>query len=65
MENTLKMATALSAAKVPFEVHIFPEGPHGLSTAETDVLSGVQNREAAHVSAWVQYAIKWLEYTLG
>ncbi|MBR5528142.1 MAG: alpha/beta hydrolase [Clostridia bacterium] len=65
VENTLKMATALSAAKIPFEVHIFPEGSHGLSTAEPDVLGGNRSKQTDHVSAWVDYAVKWLEYTLG
>lgn len=34
VENVLNMATALSAKKIPFEVHVFPEGAHGLSLAK-------------------------------
>ena len=63
--NSFVMASALSKAKVPFEMHIYPSGDHGLSTAEADVLRGNVSKEAAHVSAWVDAAVKWLEYTLG
>lgn len=63
--NTLKMAESLSAHKIPFEVHIYPEGNHGLSTAEPDVLNGNFPREAQHVSGWVKSAVEWLKYTLG
>ena len=34
VENSLNMASALSAAKRPFELHIFPDGDHGLGLAE-------------------------------
>ncbi len=34
IENVLRMASALSAKKIPFEVHAFPEGAHGLSLAK-------------------------------
>lgn len=63
--NSLCMASALSKNNIPFELHIYPEGSHGLSTAEADVLRGVQPRDAAHVSAWVKTAVDWLSYTLG
>ena len=33
-ENTTRMTTALARAKIPFEVHIFEAGPHGLSLAD-------------------------------
>ncbi len=34
VENTTRMATALAHAGVPFEVHVFEEGAHGLSLAD-------------------------------
>ena len=34
--NSLNLAKALSAAGVPFELHIFPEGQHGLGLAVQD-----------------------------
>ncbi len=34
VENTTHMANALAQAGVPFEVHIFEGGPHGLSLAD-------------------------------
>ncbi len=34
VENTTRLATALARAGVPFEVHIFEQGQHGLSLAD-------------------------------
>jgi acetyl esterase/lipase len=34
VENSLTFAKALSQHKVPYEMHIFPHGPHGQSVAE-------------------------------
>lgn len=65
VESSLIMATALSKAKIPFEVHIYPGGVHGYSTCEADVLRGEQTKDAAHASDWVRNAVRWLEYTLG
>ena len=33
VENSLLLAGALSRAQVPFELHIYPEGPHGIGLA--------------------------------
>ena len=34
VKNSICFALALSANKVPYELHIFPHGPHGLATAD-------------------------------
>ena len=34
VENSLLFASALRNAKIPFEMHIFEDGPHGISTAD-------------------------------
>jgi acetyl esterase/lipase len=34
VENPLRMAKELSAKKIPFELHVFPEGAHGLDLAK-------------------------------
>ena len=65
VEGSLIMSAALSKAKVPFELHVYPGGVHGYSTAEADVLQGKQSKDARHASDWVRNAVRWLEYTLG
>ena len=49
------MSAALSAAKVPFELHVLPEGPHGMSvcTEEIDALCPYNAR-------WVEWCVAWL-----
>ncbi|HEY8463173.1 MAG TPA: alpha/beta hydrolase [Bacillota bacterium] len=62
VENTLLFANALRQKGIPFELHIFPDGPHGLSlaTAETaDQKRGVY----PHVARWMQLCIEWLRET--
>ena len=36
VENSLLFANSLSKNEVPFELHIFPDGPHGVGLAEND-----------------------------
>lgn len=58
VENSLKMAMQLSKAKVPFEMHIFPEGNHGLSVCTDEVGSA-----DPYVARWVELSIVWLNKT--
>ena len=48
--NSLLLAEALSEKKVPFEIHIFPEGPHGMALA----------KNAPEVGCWTELCQKWL-----
>lgn len=56
VENSLKMAEALSAAKVPFELHVFPKGEHGMSVCTEEVESACE-----YNARWVEWCIKWLQ----
>lgn len=59
VQHTILMARALADGKVPFEVHIFESGPHGLGVA-TEAGAGNLwdvNREAAQ---WVPMCHAWL-----
>ncbi len=56
VENSLEMAAALSAAKVPFELHVFPEGPHGMSVCNKEV-----NSLCPYNARWVDMSIQWLK----
>ena len=50
VENTLLYASELSKVKVPFEVHIYPYGGHGMGLAKQD----------EHVAQWAGSLDKWL-----
>lgn len=60
--NSLLYAQALSANKVPFEMHIFPYGKHGLSTAGSQTNADIPP-EVAYVKDWLPAAKKWLKMT--
>ena len=54
--NSLDYAKALKKHNVPVEMHIFPDGSHGL---------GLTNKETKldiHVSQWGELLINWLKY---
>lgn len=50
VEESVMLAMALSGAMVPYELHIFPEGPHGMGLAEDDPIVG----------QWPDLLCKWL-----
>lgn len=56
VENSLKMAMSLSKENVPFELHVFPEGTHGMSVCTEDV-----GTPSAYNARWMDWCIRWLE----
>ena len=58
--KSLLYAEALSAHKVPFELHIYPYGAHGLSTGDAQT-NGNMNEKIEHVGNWLTSLEKWLK----
>jgi len=59
VENTLLYAMALRKQQVPFEVHIYPEGAHGLSTADELSCNGV-TEDHRYAQNWIDHSICFL-----
>lgn len=62
LENTMLFANALRKNEIPFEMHIYPKGGHGLSLA--DKSSANVNEEGhinPHVSSWFNLAVQWID----
>lgn len=59
VQNSLKLSLALSSNHIPHELHIFPHGPHGMSTCTKEV--GSYDPYNRH---WVDMSIRWLNKTL-
>ncbi len=60
VENSLEMALSLSREKIPFELHVFPKGGHGMSVCTQEV--GCQDDYNAR---WVELALDWLDKRFG
>ncbi|MCA9881399.1 MAG: alpha/beta hydrolase [Anaerolineae bacterium] len=65
VENTTHMATALAKAGVPFEVHIFERGVHGLSLANQATATNTLQMVNADAAKWMDLAEVWLEKRFG
>lgn len=60
VENALLMATALSAKKIPMEIHIFPKGPHGLALANS-ITAWEANSVVPEFAQWTDLAYAWMQ----
>ncbi len=63
IDNTLKLATALTKHNIPYELHIYAYANHGFSTCE----SCIQQRSwiCSRTPSWVKDSIEWLKDTIG
>jgi acetyl esterase/lipase len=59
VENSLLFAQGLRKNNIPFELHIYPEGPHGLSLA-TEETAAEGMGVYLHVATWMGLCIEWL-----
>lgn len=61
VENSLMFAAALRRAGVPFELHIYPFGKHGLSLATEEVAQPENGRfPDGHVAGWIRECGEWI-----
>lgn len=62
LENSLLLANALRRANVPFELHVFPEGIHGLSLAnELTQTDGRYDQIVPAAAQWMGLCLTWLK----
>ena len=59
--NSLLYAQALAAHHVSFELHIYPQGGHGLSTCDRQTLDEVLS-EHEYDRTWLACTKHWLHY---
>ncbi len=59
-ENSLRFALALAKHKVPYELHVFQDGGHGLALAN-DVTANSADQINEDCEIWFELAAKWLK----
>lgn len=60
VHNALDLAAAYGKAGVPFELHIYPEGPHGMALAnEITAWNGDPAYINPEIAKWVELAAAW------
>ena len=65
VENSLMFASALKRAGVPFELHVYPFGVHGLSLATEEVDQPEEGRlPDPHVAGWIDECGAWIRQML-
>lgn len=65
VENSLMFASALSASNVPFELHIFPKGGHGIAMCDiTTIKDGNERYLNPTAAQWFTLALDWAERIL-
>ena len=57
-ESTLRFASALRKCGVPFEMHIYPDGQHGLATS--DYITCTEGMRVPAVTNWIDMSVRWI-----
>ncbi len=58
VKSSLLMANALSDYKIPFELHVYPNGPHGIGLPDG---YGVSKYADPHAATWMPLSIEWIK----
>ena len=61
VQNSLLYAEALAAHHVPYELHIFPFGYHGMATCTRETLGGEITAGIAYTQVWIEESCRWLK----
>ena len=59
VENALRMLTALRREEIYTEAHLYPHGPHGMSTADKAIAGKESIYENDRIAKWVDLALGW------
>ena len=56
VQNSLLFASAMKEHDIPFELHVFPDGEHGLS-----LCSSITKNVNKYCEIWMELCLKWIE----
>ena len=59
LENSLLFAAALRKQGIPFELHVYPDGEHGLALANEET-GACRFAPDPHVATWIDLCIGWI-----
>ncbi len=62
INNALSAASAYAKAGVPFELHVFPDAPHGVALGNKITECGNENWNRPAIAEWVKMAAYWAEH---
>ena len=61
VRNSLTLANALATNNIKFEMHIYPDAPHGIALANEITKCGVEKWCNPSIATWVDNAVKWAD----
>lgn len=61
VENSLSLATQLRAFNVPFEMHIYATGVHGLSLCDGECWPDKPSHTRKEYAVWIEHAARWMK----
>ncbi len=59
VKNALAIAEAYANAGKTFELHIYPDAPHGVALANEITSHGEQKLENPSIAKWIEQAVNW------
>lgn len=66
VEDALTMGKCMKKAGVPFEMHIYPHGPHGLALGDRySCKKGKEHQIVPHIQSWMPLSVQWLNMLFG
>lgn len=60
IKNPLQLIEAYVEKSVPFEAHIYPNGPHGMSLCNSITWQGKPEHLSEHVGTWKDLSVMWI-----
>lgn len=60
VQNSLLLANAYAEAGVPFELHIYPDAPHGIALGNEITECSVEKWKNKSIAKWVEHAVEWM-----
>ena len=61
VKNSLSIAEAYTNAEIPYEMHIYPDAPHGIALANEITECGNPKWNNAAMAKWVEMAAYWAD----
>lgn len=61
VRNSLCLAEKYKEYGIPFEMHIYPQGPHGVALGNEITKCGVEQWSHPAIAKWVEHAAAWAE----